>query len=108
MRPSLPACALPQRISFVAHSMGGLLARYAIGALFNPEQGTVAGLQPVHYISMATPHMGCDAGGVSQVGPYRVHGQLALRHNIMCCAAQPTAACPHCLTPLPLPLTPPP
>lgn len=36
----------------------GLMARYALGALFNPVAGTVAGLQPAHFITLATPHFG--------------------------------------------------
>jgi triacylglycerol esterase/lipase EstA (alpha/beta hydrolase family) len=59
------------RISFLAHSMGGLLSRYAIGVLYQPTSGTICGLQPCHFISMATPHMGCDAAGPAQVRPMR-------------------------------------
>lgn len=55
------------RISVVAHSMGGLMARYAVGALFNPHKSLVCGLEPCHFVSMATPHCGCDADGVAQV-----------------------------------------
>lgn len=55
-------------ISIIAHSMGGLMARYAIGALFNPTSSTICGLQPTHFVTMATPHCGCDADGVAQVG----------------------------------------
>jgi hypothetical protein len=55
------------RLSVVAHSMGGLMARYALGSLFNPGQGRVCGLEPAHFVSMATPHCGCDADGVAQV-----------------------------------------
>ena len=54
-------------ISLLGHSMGGLLVRYAAGHLYNPSTGLMAGLRPVHYISMATPHLGCDASGESQV-----------------------------------------
>jgi triacylglycerol esterase/lipase EstA (alpha/beta hydrolase family) len=57
-----------QRISFIGHSMGGLLCRYAIGVLYCPQSGAVAGLQPHHFVSMATPHCGCDAVGMAQVG----------------------------------------
>lgn len=39
-------------ISFVGHSMGGLLARCAIGRTFDPSSGLVAGLEPRHYVSM--------------------------------------------------------
>ena len=47
------------RISFVGHSMGGLIARHAIGLLFDTASGTVAGVPPAHYVSLATPHLGC-------------------------------------------------
>jgi len=45
----------------------GLISRYALGVLYNPASGTVAGLRPVHFVSMATPHCGCDTDGVSAV-----------------------------------------
>ncbi|XP_043688612.1 putative lipase YDR444W isoform X2 [Telopea speciosissima] len=72
-----------KRISFLAHSLGGLFARYAISVLYssnlsvsdqpdladsrneNPEnsacsskRGTVAGLEPINFITLATPHLG--------------------------------------------------
>lgn len=57
-----------RKISFVAHSVGGLVARYAIGRLYrpsskgNPEdlstKATIAGLEPVNFITVATPHLG--------------------------------------------------
>ena len=49
----------------------GLISRYALGLLFNPTKQTVAGLQPAHYISLATPHCGCAAnqGCVSRKCP---------------------------------------
>ncbi|KAH7433982.1 hypothetical protein KP509_07G095700 [Ceratopteris richardii] len=58
-----------RRISFVAHSLGGLIARYAIGQLYNPFDssyqqyddtfhGAILGLQPVNFITVATPHLG--------------------------------------------------
>ncbi|KAI3496164.1 hypothetical protein L1887_38517 [Cichorium endivia] len=68
------------KISFVSHSLGGLVARYAIGILYenipvikspnlnekntnNSEQkqfleSKIAGLQPVNFITVATPHLG--------------------------------------------------
>lgn len=60
------------KISFVAHSLGGLVARYAIGMLFKPSgmenakdvscleesKGTIGGLEPVNFITVATPHLG--------------------------------------------------
>ncbi|OVA20956.1 protein of unknown function DUF676 [Macleaya cordata] len=73
-----------QKISFVAHSLGGLVARYAIGRLYeqNPmhepsdrngdcrgdgsgnaclekkSKGKIAGLEPMNFITIATPHLG--------------------------------------------------
>lgn len=72
-----------QKISFVSHSLGGLVARYAIGRLYSqnipglpdegnrdssPEEsrspvvvekskGTIAGLEPINFITFATPHL---------------------------------------------------
>ncbi|KAL4571299.1 hypothetical protein LXL04_018057 [Taraxacum kok-saghyz] len=47
------------KISFVAHSLGGLVARYAIGKLYeNCPVNRIAGLQPVNFITVATPHLG--------------------------------------------------
>ncbi|XP_016441627.1 uncharacterized protein LOC107767220 isoform X2 [Nicotiana tabacum] len=74
-----------QKISFVCHSLGGLVCRYAIAKLY--EQGSarracgeemecslngsadscveevskrkIAGLEPVNFITCATPHLGC-------------------------------------------------
>ncbi|KAK4753906.1 hypothetical protein SAY87_002010 [Trapa incisa] len=75
-----------RKISFVAHSLGGLVARYAIGRLYeenlqleSPENATtneenqennsmqsfkhtfearIAGLEPMNFITVATPHLG--------------------------------------------------
>ncbi|KAI0512447.1 hypothetical protein KFK09_013086 [Dendrobium nobile] len=65
-----------QKISFVAHSLGGLIARYAIGRLYDPSnrfsppattnqfkedgnwQGTIAGLEAMNFITFASPHLG--------------------------------------------------
>ncbi|KAL6911608.1 hypothetical protein ACP4OV_000413 [Aristida adscensionis] len=67
-----------RKISFVAHSLGGLVTRYAIGKLYEPsiddisspgtgkpaeEQkrphgGKIAGLEPINFITSATPHLG--------------------------------------------------
>jgi hypothetical protein len=53
--------------SSAGHSLGGLLLRYALGSLYCPTTGRIAGLRPCHFISLATPHMGCDAQGLAQV-----------------------------------------
>jgi putative serine esterase DUF676 len=70
-----------QKISFIAHSLGGLVARYAIGKLYEPHetaypsaakknrtedmesvgkdcQGRIAGLEPMNFVTVATPHLG--------------------------------------------------
>jgi triacylglycerol esterase/lipase EstA (alpha/beta hydrolase family) len=60
-----------QKISFVAHSLGGLVARYAIGRLYEPPshlnssinensdgKGLIAGLMPMNFITLASPHLG--------------------------------------------------
>lgn len=72
-----------RKISFLAHSLGGLFTRYAIAVLYTPtvtssdqnidnlvcppkekraevplKQGLIAGLQPINFITLATPHLG--------------------------------------------------
>ncbi|KAJ3683078.1 hypothetical protein LUZ60_013305 [Juncus effusus] len=66
------------KISFLSHSLGGLIARYAIALLYSPDRGKtvisessksdeskhilksgkIAGLKPVNFITLATPHLG--------------------------------------------------
>jgi Putative serine esterase (DUF676) len=49
--------------------MGGLIARHAAGHLFDPATGLVAGLRPAHFVTMATPHLGCEvAASPAQAG----------------------------------------
>lgn len=47
-----------KRISFVGNSLGGLYARYSISILFSERDGTIAGLMPYRFMSIATPHLG--------------------------------------------------
>ncbi|XP_022879116.1 putative lipase ROG1 isoform X2 [Olea europaea var. sylvestris] len=72
-----------QKISFVGHSLGGLIARYAIARLYQQDlsgkpgkengeceresnrsfaeeksKDKIAGLEPVNFITFATPHLG--------------------------------------------------
>ncbi|KAF5746754.1 putative lipase ROG1 [Tripterygium wilfordii] len=73
-----------QKISFVGHSLGGLVARYAIAKLYGQNlsreisqgngasrtdgssetcheekfRGKIAGLEPMNFITFATPHLG--------------------------------------------------
>ena len=51
-------------ISFVGHSMGGVVARSAVSKLFNASDGTILGLKPLLFVSTASPHL-----GVSNYGP---------------------------------------
>ncbi|KAL3819535.1 hypothetical protein ACJIZ3_005440 [Penstemon smallii] len=51
------------KISFVAHSLGGLVARFAVGRLFElsgpqPDQARIGGLEPMNFVTFATPHLG--------------------------------------------------
>ncbi|GJR53502.1 alpha/beta hydrolases superfamily protein [Tanacetum coccineum] len=65
-----------QKISFIGHSLGGLIARYAIAKLYTNDpinnhgsesisSERVAGLVPINFITVATPHLG--TGGHRQV-----------------------------------------
>ncbi|KAL5545023.1 hypothetical protein UlMin_008807 [Ulmus minor] len=64
-----------KKISFVAHSVGGLVARYAIGKLYRAlktenvedssisgseedSRGTIGGLEAMNFVIVATPHLG--------------------------------------------------
>ena len=54
-----------ERVSFVGHSMGGLIARAAAAELLDTGAAGPAtlagGLSPAHFVSVATPHLGCHA-----------------------------------------------
>eukprot|EP00611_Tribonema_gayanum_P024545 TRINITY_DN5450_c0_g1_i1.p1 TRINITY_DN5450_c0_g1~~TRINITY_DN5450_c0_g1_i1.p1 ORF type:complete len:447 (-),score=156.28 TRINITY_DN5450_c0_g1_i1:66-1373(-) len=47
-------------ISVVGNSLGGLYSRYAVKELHTPDEpgGAIAGLQPVTFMTIATPHLG--------------------------------------------------
>ncbi|KAK9672810.1 hypothetical protein RND81_12G126400 [Saponaria officinalis] len=54
-----------RKISFVAHSVGGLVARCAIGMLYQQpkgnnedSRGTIGGLEAMNFVTVATPHLG--------------------------------------------------
>lgn len=61
------------KISFVAHSLGGLVARYAVGRLYQHQGGKIAGLEPINFITVATPHLG-------SVGNKQVHQYIKCLH----------------------------
>lgn len=87
-----------QKISFIGHSLGGLIARYAIAKLYSEDfrkpvsqengepdgfekpfgeeksEGKIAGLEPVNFITSATPHLGLR--GHKQVIIDSLHGCL--------------------------------
>lgn len=65
-----------KKISFLAHSLGGLFARHAVAVLYSAAmsqasdvavskpgsshllRGRIAGLEPMNFITLATPHLG--------------------------------------------------
>lgn len=70
-----------QKISFIGHSLGGLITRYAIAKLYAQDfteqtyqengesdgskdpcrekvKGSIAGLEPINFITSASPHLG--------------------------------------------------
>ena len=59
-RPSL------RSISIVGHSLGGLIARYALGVLYCEETRTMYGLKPKHFMTIVSPHLGCDGSHASE------------------------------------------
>lgn len=54
-------------ISFLCHSMGGLIARHACGVHYDAQSGRIFGLEARHIVTIATPHLGCHVEGESQV-----------------------------------------
>lgn len=46
------------RISFVGNSLGGVYSRYAAYLLLDGNNTTIAGLRPVTFMTIATPHVG--------------------------------------------------
>lgn len=47
-------------ISFIGNSLGGLYVRHAISILYDTMTGLIAGLEPLNFISIATPHLGFE------------------------------------------------
>lgn len=77
-------------------AQGGLMARYAAGMLYAPSEGTLAGLKPACYVSLATPHLGvtledthAQIGFVSGLSRVPVAGRL-IKASLQ--AAGPTVA----------------
>ena len=102
-----------KRISFVAHSLGGLFARFAVAMLYTPKddqtedmvlveelenrgeahpvfrrrrEARIAGLEAVSFITLASPHLGVR--GKNQVLPQRkpricMHAYYSLEEMIL-------------------------
>ena len=56
-----------ETISIVGHSLGGLIGRYAAGVLSDEASRKMAGLQPHSFVTIATPHLGCDASSATSI-----------------------------------------
>lgn len=55
-----------KKISFIAHSLGGLVQIYALGYLHDKTRGRIfvpekGGLEPINFITLATPWLGISA-----------------------------------------------
>lgn len=55
-----------KRISFIAHSLGGLVQIYALGYIHDKTRGRIfdsqaGGLEPINFITLATPWLGISA-----------------------------------------------
>lgn len=102
------------KISFVAHSLGGLVSRYAIGRLYEctattestdiPVYGpngetsisttnlnrfhrsSIGGLEPMNFITFATPHLG--SRGHKQVSIYDLIVPLNMYMLLLCTVDQ--------------------
>lgn len=48
-------------ISFIGNSLGGLYVRHVISILYDTMTGLIAGLEPLNFISIATPHLGFES-----------------------------------------------
>lgn len=48
-----------RKLSIVGFSLGGLIARYAIGLMY--QTGVFKSIEPVNFTTFATPHLGCSS-----------------------------------------------
>lgn len=46
------------KISFIGFSLGGLYSRYAIAELYDAKDNSICGLKPIHFVTLASPHLG--------------------------------------------------
>ena len=47
-----------RRISIIGFSLGGLYSRYVVASLYDEKTKLVCGLEPTHFITLASPHLG--------------------------------------------------
>ncbi|KXZ41037.1 hypothetical protein GPECTOR_926g184 [Gonium pectorale] len=79
LRGLLAAHPQLRHLTVLGHSMGGMIARYALGVLYRPEDGSIAGLAPRHLVTLATPHLGLTVDdGPAQVPFVAWSGRLPL------------------------------
>ncbi|TKA21775.1 hypothetical protein B0A50_08696 [Salinomyces thailandicus] len=55
-----------KQFSIIGYSMGGLIARYAIGLLY--QNGFFDGVEPVNFTTFATPHLGASVTVLGEDG----------------------------------------
>ncbi|KAL7584082.1 putative lipase ROG1 [Lactuca sativa] len=83
-----------EKISFIGHSLGGLISRYAIAKLYTQNQtyqdrsGKIAGVEAINFITVVTPHLGsrghiqvpmfCGVRGLEKVG---CHSSVVVRRT---------------------------
>ncbi|KAL7596422.1 hypothetical protein Lser_V15G28921 [Lactuca serriola] len=83
-----------EKISFIGHSLGGLISRYAIAKLYVQNQtyqdrsGKIVGVEAINFITVATPHLGsrghrqvrmfCGVRGLEKVG---YHSSVVVRRT---------------------------
>nr|CAB3483116.1 unnamed protein product [Digitaria exilis] len=89
-----------KKISFVAHSLGGLVARYAIGRLYEPNnrskssagtsrddvehlEGLIAGLEPMNFITFASPHLGSSGNKQVRLISFAVYIPRVKPHRLL-------------------------
>ncbi|GFR42535.1 hypothetical protein Agub_g3441, partial [Astrephomene gubernaculifera] len=79
-------------ISVFGHSMGGMIARFALGILFDPKNASICGLRPCHFLTLATPHLGLSVvDGPAQVPFVAWAGEIPLLGNSLKHALQAVA-----------------
>lgn len=63
-----------EKISLVGFSLGGVYARYVSALLFDAETGTLAGLRPQTFVTVASPNLGVRRFGIYRFLPQQLIG----------------------------------